>query len=119
MDYLNIGCTPYEEPCLQTGKASSHHQKVECRVYREQIARYYPVPENGRLRVMGFAHEYGTYYEVCAYFDDFDDESVAWAYSVESDAKDRLANWDKDSIEMLKFYISDGQLPPTYFDEAM
>lgn len=38
----------------------------------------------GRFIVKSFPHDFGSYYEVCAVFNDNDEASSSWAYNVEA-----------------------------------
>lgn len=97
MDYLNIGSTPNEEDCAQVGSADYYARAIkECRAYREQIRKHYPEPENGYLRVKGFPHDFGTYYEVVAYYDPEDTEASRWALDIEGDDLGVLSTWDEE-----------------------
>ena len=97
MDYLNIGSTPNEEDCAQVGSENyDERARKECRAYMAQIRKHYPEPENGYLKVKGFPHDFGTYYEVVAYYDESDAEAVKWALDIEGDTKGVLARWDSE-----------------------
>ena len=102
MDYVHIGCNPALEPCLPAG-SNDTLQTIECRVFRNQILRSYPAPVNGILRIKVEHHDFGNYKEIVAYFKD--QESMTWAYNIESDRLDKLALWDETSIL---------ELPPEY-----
>lgn len=118
-EYLNIGPTPYDESCLQVGGMSSPNQRrTESKVFANQIERYYPVPEECSVVVKSFQHDFGNYHEVCVVYDCEDSDQSQWAYSVEADTKDKLAEWDKESIETLKQLVADGQLPSFYFEDT-
>lgn len=95
MDYIHIGSTPHEEDCAQVG-APDYAQKAraECTRFRDQILRHYPEPDHGYLAVKGFSHDFGTYYEVIARFDDNDEDAVRWAFAIEADEKGVLARWE-------------------------
>ena len=94
--YESIGCTPYDEPCAQVGSEGyAERARAECQRFMKQIAKHYPEPENGRLVVkIQRGHDFGAYYEVIAKYDDEDAESTAWAYDIEGDTKNVLANWE-------------------------
>ena len=92
-----IGSTPNDEPCAQVGSDDyAKRAKRECNLFMQQIAKHYPEPDNGYLTVKSFSHDFGTYYEVVANFDDDDEESVKWAYDIEGDVKGVLATWDAE-----------------------
>ena len=101
MEYLNIGSTPNEEDCAQVGSTYYYYYyyeraRKECRAYMEQIRKHYPEPDNGYLKVKGFLHDFGTYYEVVAYYDPEDSTASRWAFDIEGDALGVLATWDEE-----------------------
>ena len=97
MEDLNIGSTPNEEECAQVGSADYYERAIkECRAYREQIRKHYPEPENGYLKVKGFPHDFGSYYEVVAYYDPEDTQASRWAFDIEGDALGVLSTWDEE-----------------------
>ena len=96
-DYIEIGATPHDEDCAQVGSEGyAKRARRECTLFMEQIRKHYPEPEYGYLRIKASGHDFGTYYEVAAYFDDDDIESTTWAYDIEGDAKGVLATWDAE-----------------------
>jgi hypothetical protein len=97
MENLNIGSTPNEEECAQVGNADYYERAIkECRAYMAQIQKHYPEPENGYLKLKGFPHDFGSYYEVVAYYDQSDAEAVKWAYDIEGDDLGVLSTWDEE-----------------------
>ena len=97
MENLNIGSTPNEEECAQVGSADYYARAIkECLAYREQIRKHYPEPENGYLKVKGFPHDFGTYYEVVAYYDPEDTQASRWAFDIEGDDLGVLSTWDEE-----------------------
>jgi len=98
-DFLYIGSTPHEEECAQVGQADySIKAKAECKRFAEQIDRHYPLPDNasmGYLKIKANYHDFGTYYEVVAVFDDECELSTNWAFSIEADELGVLSNWDE------------------------
>jgi hypothetical protein len=101
-DYLTIGSTPCDEDCAQVGAADySERSRLECKVFRDQIARHYPEPENGYLSIKRFSHDFGDYREVCAIFDDNDEAACTWAYDVEADQLGVLITWDEIALAEL------------------
>ena len=94
MDYINIGPTPYEEACAQVGQEDYYSRaRKECAAYCRQLRRLYPEPAGGYFAVKSFGHDFGSYYEVIARYDDTDREAVEWALTAECGA----ANWDDDA----------------------
>lgn len=74
-DYLSLGSTPCNEECAQLGSDGYREQaRKECGAYKRQLQRIVDakgatVPEDFTLAVKGFQHDYGTYFEVVAYFE--------------------------------------------------
>jgi hypothetical protein len=115
IDYLNIGSTPNEEDCAQVG--SKNYQKralKECQAYMEQIRKHYPEPDNGYLKVKGFPHDFGTYYEVVAYYDPEDKASSRWAFDIEGDALGVLATWDDKFHPIYGWFLNERLLNKIY-----
>ena len=96
-DYIEIGATPHDEDCAQVGSEGyAKRARHECEMFMKQIAKHYPEPDNGWLKIKSFGHDFGTYYEVVACFDDEDEESTNWAFDIEGDSKGVLATWDAE-----------------------
>jgi hypothetical protein len=101
-EYLYVGPVPSEEDCAQVGSPDyATKGKQECRMFREQIRRHYPEPDNGYLAIKSNSHDYGTYYEVVAVYDMDCEEAANWAFDVEGDTKGELRRWDKEAQEQL------------------
>ncbi len=95
MDYIHIGSVPVEEDCAQVGSHDyATKGRAECKRFMAQIQRHYPEPDNGYLKIKSNPHDFGTYYEVVAVFDENDEEATKWAFAVEGDEKDVLRVWD-------------------------
>lgn len=104
-DFLMIGSTPFEEDCAQVGSPDyTERARLECSVFKDQILRHYPFPENENVcdvRIKANSHDFGTYYEVAVYYDPDHEPDVEWAFSVEGDDKGVLATWDDESLKVL------------------
>jgi hypothetical protein len=98
MDYLELGPTPVEENCAQCGVQDdfTEQNKIECRAFKNQLQRLFPTAD---LRVKAFPHDFGTYREVCVYFDENDEKSCDVAYAIENSVTN---NWDDEAIVELK-----------------
>lgn len=60
-EYLEIGCSPVGEPCIQTTNPdSSRLGRLECEVYRKQLIRQFG---EGPFRIKSFPHDFGSYCE--------------------------------------------------------
>ena len=98
-DYLELGPCPYDEDAAQCGvdKDFAEKNREECRRYKAMLENRFPVPEGamGYFTVRSNAHDFGTYREVAAVFDDADEMSVAWAFHCESKCP---ATWDDAAV---------------------
>ena len=109
-DYFTLGSTPCAEPCAQVGRDNYHDQsRIESRVYLHQLQRV--VAEiagismdsdefNNKyaftLRVKSFPHDFGSYKEVCAEFND--EVSARLACELENSLPE---NWDAEALKEL------------------
>jgi hypothetical protein len=96
-DTLQISSVPYDEPCIPVGSENYVQlSKQECRAFINQIVRELGAPPSGTaLRTKGHPHDFGRYYEVEVVFDDSIEESVEYAFKVESEAP---SNWDETAF---------------------
>ena len=104
-DYLSIGTVPCNENCTQNDPTGDYAaaQRREALLFAEQIRRHYPEPEGGYITVKRFPHDFGSYYEACAVFDDEDETATNWAFDVENDALGKLQNWDEQAVNEMIF----------------
>jgi len=84
-EFINIGSSPAEEDCFQTGDARCLR---ECRIYKRQLEREFP---GGDFRVKSFPHDFGSYWEVVAYYNPEDEKETDLAFQAESEAS---PSWD-------------------------
>jgi hypothetical protein len=97
LDYINIGCTPYEEDCVQVSSGDYlPRMRKETRVFLGQLERTFPYV---RFSIKSFPHDFGSYLEVVAWFDDEDEEETRSAYNVEASMP---ARWDEIAIKELQ-----------------
>lgn len=92
-DYLSLGSTPACEECAAVGSDNyQSRMRLESRLYIAQLERQFPnLPDGVYFRNKGFSHEFGTYHEVCVFFDDSDDTQIEAAYDVENNLPEK---WD-------------------------
>ena len=100
-DYINIGCTPYEEQCTPVGSENYNKlARVECSVFLNQCKRalllQFGEDYTIDLRIKSFSHDYGTYHEVVAYYDENDMEQALY---LEGEAD--LSHWDNEALKEL------------------
>jgi hypothetical protein len=91
---IEIGATPYDEPCAQVGEPGYEERaRAECRVFIRQIRRAIgPEPAGARLVVRSHSHDFGLYQEVGLRFDDDDEAQARYAAKLEDSVPDR---WDE------------------------
>lgn len=91
MDYICIGPCPPNEDCAQVGSADYYKRaQIECKAYRKQLIEEVGEPPEGcRLIIKGFEHEFGTYYEVIAKFEEDNEEAVDYALKCESSGPEK------------------------------
>lgn len=103
-DYLTLGCTPSDEPCIQVGHPEySRLSRHECRIYLQQLLSEFLVAHDSRtpacyLTVKSFPHDFGSYHEVCAVYDDSNKQSCSDAFWFEANSP---LEWSKESRETL------------------
>ena len=91
-DYMEIGSSPCDEPCVQVTKEGDYHEAMrdECRRFLELIRKKLgEEPPGARLAIKSNPHDFGTYLEVVCYYDDKDPTSTEYAY----DCEDAWENW--------------------------
>ena len=107
-DYIEIGQTPPNEACAQVGQDDySERAVIECRAYINQLWRYLEqtkgiakdnAPESFALSIKSNPHDFGTYYEVIAKFDDENEDAMNLAFFLESNGP---GDWDALAKEEL------------------
>lgn len=96
--HINIGPVPCEEDCEQLGPTYRPDvARAECRRFLALIQkRLGPGPEGARLRIKGFDHDFGRYYEVVCEFDDDDTAAFNYALRCENDAP---THWEEEKTD--------------------
>lgn len=100
-DYVELGSSPAEEDCVQLGSDDYYlRSRVECAIWAAQLRRAFSnMPDGIKLGIKGFNHDFGTYHEVVAYFDDSDEEASDFAWKMQDDAP---AHWDEEALQDIK-----------------
>src|SRR3954467_11791277 len=99
-DYLELGPVPCEENCQPVGMPEYDGQMArrELNVYKYQLERMFPLLNFG---VKWFPHDFGSYGEVVAYWND--EEEMEAVYDIE----DKLPmKWDLESRKELGLNIA-------------
>lgn len=98
MNYITLSSCPMEEECAQMG-ADFYLQDstAELTAYVAQLKRQFPQAQDQGVSfvVKNFVHDFGTYTEVVAEFDETDEVAVNCAYGIENSMP---ANWDVDAL---------------------
>lgn len=85
-DYLDLSSVPVDEPCACVGSDDYlTRARLECRAFIGQLERTYPLAVDAGVtfRIKSNPHDFGTYLEVQACFDDEDEDQTEWAYLIE------------------------------------
>lgn len=94
-DFIYIGSAPYDEECAQVGRDSVAVLRGEATIYKRQLERMFP---DGDFRVKAEHHDFGSYYEVVAYFGDENDPAYRAAFEAEANGP---AEWDAEALSEL------------------
>ena len=104
-DYIELGASPSGEDCAQLGSLTyNERMTVEIVELRRMMEQVHPAPDtcpSARYVRKSFQHDFGTYYELCACFDDNDasnDASIDWAFEAERCVPER---WDATARQAL------------------
>jgi len=105
---IYIGSTPCEEDCAQVGSDDYYERaKRECRAFINQLWRVInkekgvtreTAPDSFALVVKSENHDYGSYYEVAARYNDNDEKAGDLAFWCENNAP---TNWDEEAKKEL------------------
>lgn len=94
MNHLYIGPAPSHEDCAQIGltEGARRLNRIECEVYIEALRKVYgPEPEGAYLHPKTEHHDFGSYCEVCIYYDDNNETAARYAFNIEAGLK----TWDE------------------------
>ena len=99
-DYITIGCTPCDEPCVPVGSYEYNRlSRIELQVFAAQCKRVLEKQFNTiktNLRMKSFPHDFGSYRELIAEYHDKD--STVQAFWLESNTP---KNWDDEAKKQL------------------
>lgn len=89
--YITIGSAPCDEDCAQVGEPNYATQAaLECARYIKALREHYgQEPEGAVLKIKGFSHDFGLYYEVVCVYDAENASAVDYAFKAEAG----LAEW--------------------------
>lgn len=86
--YIYLGPVPSEEKCEQFRQACDFDRlHAECSAFKAQMIRHHPVDEALQpfcgYSIKGIPHDFGNYYQVCAWYDSASQTAAEWAYTAE------------------------------------
>ena len=96
-DFLDLSPVPIDEPCAQVGPGDyMPRMRSECKAFVAQLERAFPdaLAAGVRFRIRSNPHDFGSYLEVQACFDDEDEAQTEWAYTIEAELP---WFWDDDA----------------------
>jgi len=105
--YIELGSSPSGEDCAQLGTPGYYDRMtVEIGELRRMMEQVHPAPDtcpSARYVRKSFQHDFGTYYELCAYFDDRDPVSIQWSFEAERCVPER---WDDKARQALSSVLT-------------
>jgi len=99
-DYIALGTSPIDEACAYVGEDDYWEKaKKEGRVFQKQLERVFgPPPETAYFAGKSFSHDFGTYVELCIFYDMDSKEEVEYALKLEDEMPEY---WDEKAREEL------------------
>ena len=100
-DFFYLGPSPADEDCAQVGEDNFRQRATkEMNAYINQLYRLFPDAEEKcvTFKIKWFSHDFGSYGEVIAEYDDSDYESFKFCISVDNAIP---YNWDEEALEEL------------------
>lgn len=101
-DYIPLGPTPPSEDCAQsTDPLYAQKSNNEIEVWRDQIERTFPdeIKTGIEIKKMGFAHDFGKYYECVIIYDTENEKQVNAAFHIDNNLP---TEWDRDAKRNLE-----------------
>lgn len=100
-EYMELGPTPCEESCAQIGNDNFREQatkEMEC--YAKQLYRTFPeaIELGIKFKMKWFAHDFGSYGEVCAYWNPDNIGQDEYIYYID---RNLPSHWDEESLKEL------------------
>jgi hypothetical protein len=100
-EYMEIGSTPHGENCAQVGSDNYMNlATIEMDTYIRLMERLFPEASsrNINFKKKWFDHDFGSYGEVCMFWDSENEEANNYVYEID---KNLPENWDKVATEEL------------------
>lgn len=102
-EYMEIGPVPYDEECAQVGAEDYNYRvraEIEIKAYIDLLERTFPeaLKKNINFKAKWFPHDFGTYGEVCMFWDTDNEEADEYVYEIE---RNLPSNWDRTAMQEL------------------
>lgn len=95
-DFIYIGSVPSEEECAQAGSPDYEERShLELQQFKRMLETAFPLVN---FRIKRQSHDFGSYSEIVAYYDDEDEAQTEQAY----DAECHFEHWDDEARKVLK-----------------
>lgn len=106
-EYIELSSSPVKEECAQLGADDyEERSKIECRIYKQQLQRMFPIPahleEYVYFAIKKEEHDFGWYREVIIKYDYNNDAAADFAYNVEENVPE---HWDDESKRQLNIHL--------------
>ena len=104
-DYITLGPTPCAENCAQVGDENYRMKAtLEMDIYMEQLKRMFPESSSHGVSFSKkwFNHDFGTYGEIVAVYDDSNEEASNHAINIENNLP---KFWDEISLKELSVNV--------------
>lgn len=101
-EYMEIGPCPSNETCAQVGQDNFIVEaKKEMSAYVDQLYRTFPEVLNMGINFKSkwFPHDFGTYGEVCIFWDADNEKADSYVYEIE---KQLPEFWDEEALAELE-----------------
>ncbi len=96
--FVEIGCSPHEEECVQVSPYETYlpQMKKQLQIFKRQMERICP---DVFFKVQWNQHDFGSYGEVIAIFNEDDEEQTEMAFDAENKVPEY---WDEEAKAELK-----------------
>ena len=101
MEYMEIGATPYDEDCAQVGSENYRKDAMkEMDAYINQLNRSFVLARTYGIafKQKWFNHDFGSYGEVCIYWNNENEDADIHAYEIE---RNLPGKWDEEAKKEL------------------
>ena len=112
-DFINIGCSPLEEECVQVNSKVDYMPAMRLELVRFKellLKKFGKEPVGAELRIKWYPHDFGRYGEIVCYYDDegsdddMESKSMKYAFDIEGNMPE---TWNDDS----PFYTDESTTP--------